>query len=205
MTWEEAILWLRQQPGQGALIRECYFDDPLVDAAKRFFNSEEWNAVRELLPSRKGTVLDLGAGRGISSYAFAKDGWTVVALEPDSSALVGVQAIRMLTNLANLQIQIVQSKAKGLPFNDRLFDVVYCRQVLHHVEDLPGLCREIARVLKPGGVFLATREHVISRQEDKKAFLVSHPLHRLYEGENAYMLKTYKDSIYSAGLALRKV
>ncbi|MFM9158921.1 MAG: class I SAM-dependent methyltransferase, partial [Dolichospermum sp.] len=89
ITWEEAVQSLRNQPLQKELVRYCYYDDPLESAAERFAQSEEWDAVTQLLKQKiPGQVLDIGAGRGISSYAFAKAGCSVTALEPDSSNLV---------------------------------------------------------------------------------------------------------------------
>ena len=55
------------------------------------------------------------------------------------------------------------------------------------------MCEEVARVLKPGGTFIATREHVISKKEDLPVFLANHPLHRFYGGENAFVLQKYLD------------
>jgi hypothetical protein len=66
------------------------------------------------------------------------------------------------------------------------------------------LCREVAWVLRPGGIFLATREHVISRPQDLETFLNNHPLHLVYGGENAYTLKQYRQAITGAGLTIRK-
>ena len=86
-----------------------------------------------------------------------------------------------------------------LPFNDGEFDVIFARAVLHHMKGLDAGCAELARVLKPGGVLLAIREHVISRLEDLPAFLDSHPLHSLYGGENAYLLSRYRNALESAG------
>ena len=82
--------------------------------------------------------------------------------------------------------------------------MVYCRAALHHASDLPRLCNEAARVLKPGGLFLATREHVLSKQGDLGKFLESHPLHFLYGGENAYTLKEYLQALKQAGLRVKR-
>lgn len=204
-TWEEAVLWLKSQPDQTDLVRACFFDDPLVAAAERYYHSSEWAAVRALLPPSPGFALDLGSGRGISAYALARDGWRVVALEPDPSAIVGAGAIRALSAESGLGIEVVQESGEQLPFSDSRFDLVHCRQALHHARDLGQLCREIGRVLKPGGGFIAIREHVISRGEDLPAFLESHPLHSRYGGENAYLLDEYKRAIDAGGVRLIKV
>jgi ubiquinone/menaquinone biosynthesis C-methylase UbiE len=203
LTWEQAVQSLRNQPDQKELVQYCYYDDPLESAAERFAQSEEWIAVTQLLkPKIPGQVLDIGAGRGISSYAFAKAGCSVTALEPDSSKLVGAGAISNLFKNTGLPIQIVQEWGETLPFANNTFDIVYGRAVLHHAKDLKQLCKEAARVLKPGGYFLATREHIISRKDDLQKFLDSHPLHHLYGGENAYLLEEYTDAIRSAGLQI---
>jgi SAM-dependent methyltransferase len=201
-TWEEAVLWLRAQPEQAALVRDCYFDDPLLAAAQRFYASQEWQATRLELPFVRTTALDLGAGRGISSYALARDGWQVTALEPDPSPLVGAAAIRQLATEAGLSVRVVQDFGETLPFDAASFGLVMARQVLHHARDLRQLLREVARVLKPGGVLVATREHVISDERDLPRFLAKHPLHHLYGGENAFTLATYQTAIETAGLTL---
>ena len=205
LTWEEAVLWLRDQPGQRELVEACFYDDPLLAAAKRYYASTEWEAVKRLLPSRPSRALDLGAGRGISAYALARDGWKVVALEPDPSSIVGAGAIRSLSKEAGVDIDVVQEWGEQLPFADAEFDLVHCRQSLHHARDLGRLCAEIGRVLKPGGRFVATREHVISRKEDLPRFLEGHPLHYLYGGENAYLLREYRSAIEAAGIRLTGV
>jgi ubiquinone/menaquinone biosynthesis C-methylase UbiE len=205
LSWEEAVIWLKSQPDKQQLVRDCYYDDPLEIAAERFSNSEEWNAVSQLVASKKmGSVLDLGAGRGISSYAFAKAGFRVTALEPNPSSVVGAGAIMGLAEKSQQTIKIVQEFAEKLPFVDDSFDVVYGRAVLHHAQDLRMFCREVSRVLKPGGIFLATREHVISKSDDLGIFLQNHALHKLYGGECAYLLDDYCSAIKLAGLNIHK-
>jgi SAM-dependent methyltransferase len=200
-SWEDAVAWLRRQPDQRQLVADCYYDDPLIDAADRYWRSEEWAAVQEHLALRSGKALDVGAGRGIASYALAKDGFEVTALEPDTSNLVGSGAIRTLVAESGLPIQVVEEFSERLPFADSEFNVIFARAVLHHVRDLEAACREFFRVLKPGGRFIAIREHVISRQEDLPRFLEQHPLHRLYGGEHAYLLGQYVAAIQQSGFA----
>lgn len=205
ISWEEAVVWLRNQPEQAELVHACFYDDPLLDAAERYYASMEWQAVRALIGGKHGTALDLGAGRGISSYALARDGWRVSALEPDPSNVVGAGAIRALTQEADLDILVEQKWGESLPYSDAIFDLVHGRQVLHHARDLKQLCREAARVLKPGGIFIATREHVISKPEDLPSFLNAHPLHKMYGGEHAYLLDEYREAIIGSGLVLKNV
>ena len=81
---------------------------------------------------------------------------------------------------------MIEEFSEGLPFEDGAFDVVFARAVLHHTRDLNDACREMYRVLNPGGLFLGVREHVISREADLARFLEQHPLHRLYGGEHAF-------------------
>ncbi len=205
MTWEQAVRWLREQPGSEALVRACFYDDPLPQSARRFRDSAEWLAVRALLPAPPGRALDVGAGRGIASYALAADGWDTTALEPDPSALVGAGAIDALARDTGLPITIERQMGERMPFDEAAFDVVHCRQVLHHARDLERFCAELFRVLKPGGTFIATREHVVDTDADLAVFLANHPLHALYGGENAFSLPRYLSALNGAGFTLTHV
>lgn len=199
-SWEEAVGWLIRQPGQEELVKACYFDPPLARAAERFWNSEEWRTVRGWLPrNTRGRALDVGAGNGIASYALARDGWDTFAVEPDKSELVGSGAIMKLASETGYDMHVVQEFGENLPFPENSFDIVYARQVLHHARDLFRLCGELCRVLKPGGTLVASREHVISSSAQRAKFLNMHPLHKLYGGENAFMLKQYKQALAHAG------
>lgn len=203
MTWEEAVIHVRTDPSKAEFIKDFFFDDPLQAACDRYWRSTEWAAVRPNIGDGRGRkALDVGAGRGISSYALAMDGWEVTALEPDPSAIVGAGAIETLATTTQAKIRVVRTWGEQLPFVDSEFDIVFARQVLHHARDLASLCREMARVLKPGGLAVAIREHVITRPEDLQAFLERHPLQQYYGGEQAYLLGDYVRALEHAGLRI---
>jgi 2-polyprenyl-3-methyl-5-hydroxy-6-metoxy-1,4-benzoquinol methylase len=204
-AWESAVEWLRSQPDQQDLVLNAYYDDPLIEAARRYWESGEWKEIRKLLGRTRGRALDVGAGRGVASYALAREGFTVTALEPDGGHLVGAGAIRLLAQENGLPITVVQEFSEQLPFGDCQFEVVFARAVLHHTRNLHAALREFFRVLKPGGRLIAVREHVISRKKDLPVFLSRHPLHRLYGGEHAFLLAEYREAMAQAGFATESV
>lgn len=201
ISWEQAVVWLKGQPDKAKLVKDCYFDDPVSDAAQRFCRSAEWQATRTFFPPVQGRALDIGAGRGISSYALVMDGWGVTSLDPDMSNIVGIGATAQLARETGVRIESICAFGERMPLADETFDLVYCRQAMHHAANINLLAREIGRVLKPGGVFIAVREHVIDQQEDLPAFLREHPLHGLYGGENAYTLDAYMDALGEGNMA----
>lgn len=204
-SWEEAVVWLVAQPDKQELVRDCYFDSSPEAAAERYSQSDEWKAIQVLLPPVPGRALDVGAGRGIASYALAKVGWNVVAIEPDPSDFVGRGAISKIAQSKGLPIEVAEEFGESLPHDSGSFNLVVARQALHHARDLPALCAEVFRVLKPGGTFIAVRDHVISSPDDLPAFLQLHPLHQLYGGENAFQSNQYLDALRAAGFHLEQV
>jgi len=204
MNFEQVVEMWKDQPEQAEIVRQNYWDDPLEGAAARFAESAEWRATLKLLGRIPGRALDLGAGRGIASYALARNGWDVVALEPSASSVTGAGSIMNLVNMCESKIIVRAGCAEHLEFPEETFDLVYVRQVLHHVQNLGLACREIRRVLKCGGRFLAVREHVISHKLDLPVFLEAHPIHKLCGGETAYLLKQYQSAITGSGMRLLK-
>lgn len=204
-TWEGAVRTLLADPAQRQVVLDCYYDQPVSAAALRYCASEEWAAVKPMIPEGVRTAVDIGAGQGVSSAALALAGLQVTAVEPDPSALVGRRAIEELARELQLPIRAVAGTAEAIPAADGAFDFAMARQVLHHASDLTAACREIFRVLRPGGTFLAIRDHVVSRHADRPRFFAAHPLHRFYGGENAYREDEYLDAMRAAGFGLDRV
>jgi len=96
------------------------------------------------------SVLDVGCGGGILSEEFAKIGCHVTGIDPSAPSLE--TAHKHAAN-EGLTIDYRQASGENIPFGANSFDVVICCDVLEHVDDLEKTIREVARVLKPGGMF----------------------------------------------------
>lgn len=205
-SWQKAVQVYRERPNNQESVRNNYFDLPVLDAAKRYANSEEFKEVLRVLgPCNNRKVLDIGAGHGIASLGFSMNSWEVISVDPDPSNEVGVGAIRELSSKGISSIAVVQGAGEKLPFCDGVFDVIFGRQVLHHASNLEDFVREAKRVLKPGGSMLFTREHVVDNEEQLRRFLNTHPLHHMFGGENAYTVIHYCSIFKNLGLEVVKM
>ncbi len=96
------------------------------------------------------SVVDLGCGSGDSVDRFRAANPEVcwLGLDVESSPEV---AARTRTDA-----EFRTFDGRSIPADDGSIDVVYCKQVLEHVEDRGALIADVARVLRPGGLFMGS-------------------------------------------------
>jgi len=102
----------------------------------------------------ESVVLDAGARDAVHAIELVRRfGCRVIAIDPVS---LHVERARAKVAAAGLEgrIEVVQAAVESLPLGDATIDLVWCRDVLNHVE-LAGSLREFARVLRPAGSVLA--------------------------------------------------
>lgn len=97
------------------------------------------------------TVLDLGCAGGFMAEALAEKGAHVTGIDPAAQA---IEAARAHAASAGHEIQYDVGVGESLPYDDGTFDYVVCVDVLEHVQDLDQVLAEVARVLRPGALFL---------------------------------------------------
>ena len=97
------------------------------------------------------SALDVGCGGGLLAEEFARLGCAVTGIDPSAPSLATARAHAARSGL---HIEYRAGVGEALPCDAASFDIVYCCDVLEHVNDVDGVIAEIARVLKPGGVFL---------------------------------------------------
>jgi ubiquinone/menaquinone biosynthesis C-methylase UbiE len=109
----------------------------------------------DLLAAAPGsTILEVGCGLGDDAAALARrvaPGGSVVAV--DGSETMVDAARRRHGDVAGLSFDIAD--ATRLPFGDATFDGCRIDRVLQHVGDPAAAVRDMARVLRPGGVLVA--------------------------------------------------
>ncbi|PZR98464.1 MAG: 3-demethylubiquinone-9 3-O-methyltransferase [Candidatus Nephthysia bennettiae] len=101
-------------------------------------------------PSGK-LALDVGCGGGLLSEEFARLGCMVTGIDPSANSLATARAHATESGLA---IDYRHGTGEALTFEPDSFDIVFCCDVLEHVSMVAAVVAEVARVLKPGGVFL---------------------------------------------------
>lgn len=200
-TTGEIIEYWRTLPEKRQLIENIYYDEDVLAAALRYASSQEFKAILEIAHKqglRSGNVLDVGGGNGVAALAWHFNGYSAYLAEPDMSNIVGIGALLPVLEQQSYEISSLRAVGETLPFADGSFDIVFGRQVLHHMSDLKRACSEIRRVLAPNGICIIVREHVISRSEDLSIFLEKHALHKYTKSEHAYLLSEYLDAFAEA-------
>jgi SAM-dependent methyltransferase len=104
--------------------------------------------LRPALPA--GHVLNAGCGAGSFTLRLLDAGYEVTSVDASEAFVERVRRLvgdRGAVELADLH---------ALRFEAGTFDAIVCGEVLEHLDDDQTAVREFARVLKPGGVVLAS-------------------------------------------------
>jgi len=153
------FLWreLRREPSSRAHEGVAHFDT-IAEEYNAQWSPHVWDLLidRKLSlmaavlppPERAGIGIDLGCGLGLQTAEMRRRGFEVVGVEP---------SVGLLMQRRHGDATVVAGDALRLPVRDGSVDFVFVIGVLHH---LPGreaqaqALREVARVLRPGGVLL---------------------------------------------------
>ena len=128
-------------------------------------------------------VLDFGAGDGRLAAAMHRNGFDVVAMEPDPELRAAISA-RGISSVAELPT----GRAGG-------FDGIYSLNVLEHIEDDIGALRSLRESLRPGGrlVLYVPAFQVLFSSNDTR---VGH--------FRRYRMKNLSDLVQQAGMTVTR-
>ncbi len=108
------------------------------------------------------SLLDLGIGSGLSSILFHKAGLRVYGLDGSGEILKVCESKGFAVELKQHDL-----RSMPLPYPSGFFDHVVSVAVLNSFRDLAPLFKEIARIIRKGGIFAFTVEEQKSDQDDR--------------------------------------
>jgi ubiquinone/menaquinone biosynthesis C-methylase UbiE len=122
--------------------------------------------VREVLADWRGaSAVELGCGTGKNTGWLAARAWHLTALDFSAGMLAKARARVTAANVAFTQTDLTQP----WPVPDASADLVMGNLVLEHIEYLPHIAAEAARVLRPGGRLVLCELHPFKQYLGSKA------------------------------------
>ena len=96
-------------------------------------------------------VLDFGAGRGASAFHGVRYVQALGTIRGKVEKVVGVDVDPIVLTNPLLDEGVVIRPHEALPFASESFDMIVSDFVFEHLEDPAVVCRDLDRILKPGG------------------------------------------------------
>ncbi|CAD5172759.1 unnamed protein product [Musa acuminata subsp. malaccensis] len=111
-----------------------------------------------LKPSTGGTIIDASCGSGLFSRLFAKSGMFSLVIALDFSENMLQQCYNFINQegMPRENLILVRADISRLPFVSSSVDAVHAGAAIHCWPSPSAGVAEISRVLRPGGVFVAT-------------------------------------------------
>ena len=117
---------------------------PLIGTVQR----TRFRLIQRLLGEQKsGRLLEIGYGSGVFMPELARHADELFGIDPHPMP-TEVEAVLLKHGI---KASLVSGSAEVLPYADEFFDCVVSVSAIEYVEDIEAGCREIRRVLKPGG------------------------------------------------------
>ncbi len=119
------------------------------------------------------TVLDIGGGWAVLQYSLASRCKEVISLDIDQNTLDKAAESIKLFGIKN--ITQVQGDARSLPYEDCSFDRVISVSTIEHIPGKGAIqaCKEIKRILKPGGLGLITMDITVEKENQSGNFYIN--------------------------------
>ncbi len=126
--------------------------EPEFGAQERLFAELKCEALAEILPPPPATVLECGCGSAEVSAFMARQGYDCTLLDAAPTAL---RVARRRFEREGLRATYTLGNVYSLPFPDDTFDILTSFGLLEHFADVDRVIAEMARVIRPGGMFFA--------------------------------------------------
>lgn len=115
-------------------------------------------------------VLDIATGTGDLAINLVKTGASRIVGLDISEGMLAVGRKKIAQKGLSDKIEMVQADSEALPFEDNTFDAITVAFGVRNFETLEKGLKEIARVLRPGGVFVVLETSVPTKFPFKQGY-----------------------------------
>jgi len=122
-----------------------YIMSEIGNPASSIYNKLRVNLIEELLPRKPNNLLVIGCGNKEDHELMAKN-----------DQAIGFDLSFHALKSSQFSDRLFAADVLSIPLLDNIFDVAVCSEVLEHIPQIGCAVKEIARVIKPGGVLIVT-------------------------------------------------
>jgi SAM-dependent methyltransferase len=175
--------------------------DPAVYSQHGAFVSGLAGGVVDWLAAQPGEhILDVGCGDGQLAKRIESTGALVLGVDASPEMVAGARTRGVRADVATVE---------RMPYADATFDAVFSNAALHWVRDQDAMMREVYRVLRPGGRFVAEMGGHGNIAAIRVAFIAALARHGYGDRENDVNYyptpEAYKRRLIRHGFAVEKI
>ena len=184
----------------------------IIEAPANAFHHTTWELINKFVPDIRGKKICVpSSGDNHAVFAFAMLGAEVTSCDISENQLANAERVAKQHGW-NKSIKFIcedTMKLEGLADNE--YDFVYTSNGVHvWINDLPGMYRNIYRIIKPGGMYIMYEIHPFLRPFDDalnvvKPYDMTGPFESETEITFAWRVMDITNAILDAGLSVKHI
>lgn len=156
--------------------------------------------LRKQIANSEPVVLDMGCGDGRLTPI-----WHELTCGTTYGIDLSPEAIKRAAERYPF-INYSEQDATATSYNDSMFDIIICQEVIEHIEQQERLVSEISRILKPGGYLVLTTPNKFYFDRRKGGNYSKQPIENLVDKKqllqlfpNTFSILSFETLIYAGG------
>ena len=212
MSEKNKISWNKGAAAYSAFNHSERFMKRILENPANAFHHTTWEVIQKYVPDLRGKKICVpSSGDNQAVFAFAMLGANVTSCDISENQLANAERVAKQYGW-HQSIEFVCSDTMKLDgIADNAYDFVYTSNGVHvWIDDLPGMYRNIHRIMKPGGIYIMYEIHPFLRPFDaqvkiKKPYDATGPFDNGEEVTFAWRVMDFQNAILDSGLRLAHV